>query len=298
MTDLPDFNETTATDLVLARFGPAAEPRLRQVIESVVRHLHAVVREVEPTPAEWMAAIQFLTRTGQTCTDARQEFILLSDILGVSMLVDAIDGRRPHGATESTVLGPFHVGGLDVLPDGATICHAAGDAAPLLVQATVRDTEGRPIAHALADVWQTGADGRYDVQRPGGEADARGRFRADANGRFSFRTVRPSPYSIPTDSTVGELLGGLDRDGMRPAHIHFILEAPGFRPLTTHLFAAGDPHLVSDPVFGVKPSLVVDFERDPAGDLVLRHEFRLAPAAAGEDSAAPVFSARFVRDAA
>lgn len=297
MTDIPDFNEATATDLVLGRTGAIADPRLRQVMESVVRHLHAVVREVEPTPAEWMAAIQYLTRTGQACTESRQEFILLSDILGVSMLVDAIDGRRPAGATESTVLGPFHVGGLEILPNGASICEAEGGIEPLLVEAVVLDTDGRPLAGAIADVWQTGADGRYDVQRVNAEADARGRFQADAEGRFSFRTVRPSPYSIPVDGPIGELLGGLGRSDTRPAHIHFILEAPGHRPLTTHLFVDGDPHLATDPVFGVKRSLVVTLDRDEAGGLVLRHTFRLAPAVAGEDRAAPVYSAGFSRAA-
>ncbi len=254
-----DFNEHTATAAVLDRMSDTKDARLKQIMTSVVTHLHAVVREVEPTMDEWMAAIRFLTETGQKCDDKRQEFILLSDTLGVSMLVDAINNRKPSGATESTVLGPFHVAGAPKKKMGDTIS-MDGKGDPAYISGRVVDQAGRPIAGAQLDVWQTSSDGAYDVQDPTQpEMNLRGLLTTGADGRFFFRTVKPKHYSIPTDGPVGKMLVALGRHPMRPAHIHFIIGAPGFEPVTTHMFVAGDQYLDSDAVFGVKDSLVVDF---------------------------------------
>ena len=224
-----DFNEHTATAAVLERMSGCSDARLKQIMTSVVTHLHAVVREVEPTMDEWMAAIRFLTETGQKCDDKRQEFILLSDTLGVSMLVDAINNRKPSGATESTVLGPFHVAGAPKKAMGDTIS-LDGKGDPAYVSGRVVDQGGKPIAGALLDVWQTSSDGAYDVQDPSQpEMNLRGLFTTGADGRFFFRTVKPKHYSIPTDGPVGKMLIALGRHPMRPAHIHFIVGAPGLR---------------------------------------------------------------------
>lgn len=256
---MSDFNEVTATAAVIDRMAGCKDARLKQVMASLVTHLHAVVREVEPTVDEWMAAIQFLTAAGQKCDDKRQEFILLSDVLGVSMLVDAINHRKPSGATESTVLGPFFVAGAPKLEMGDTISRD-GKGEPAYVSGRVLDLDGQPIAGAVLDIWQTSSDGFYDVQDPNQpEMNLRGLFTTAADGRFFFRTVKPSSYPIPTDGPVGRLLLALGRHPMRPAHIHFIIGAPGFEPVTTHMFVAGDEYLDSDAVFGVKTSLVVPF---------------------------------------
>jgi catechol 1,2-dioxygenase len=260
------FNEQTATGIVLDRLAGCTDARLKQLLTSIITHLHAVVREVEPTEEEWLAAIQFLTRTGQMCDDRRQEYILLSDTLGVSMLVDAINHRQPRGATESTVLGPFHVAGAPPLEMGADLSKD-GKGDPLWVSGRVIDSNRRPIQGALLDVWQTSSDGFYDIQdQKQPEMNLRGMFTTGADGRYFFRSVKPSSYSIPTDGPVGQMLNALGRHAMRPAHIHFIVRATGFEPVTTHIFVAGDPYLESDAVFGVKESLVVPFVRndDPA----------------------------------
>ena len=254
-----DFNENTATAAVLDRLSGCEDPRLKEIMTSVVTHLHAVIREVGPTPEEWMAAIQFLTETGQICDDKRQEFILLSDTLGVSMLIDAINHRKPSGATESTVLGPFHVAGAPKKEMGDTIS-LDGKGDPAWVSGRVVDLDGRPIGGALLDVWQASSDGAYDLQDPDQpEMNLRGLFTTGADGRFFFRTVKPSFYPVPTDGPVGRMLMALGRHPMRPAHIHFIVGAPGFEPVTTHMFVGGDEYLEFDAVFGVKDSLVVPF---------------------------------------
>jgi catechol 1,2-dioxygenase len=261
-----DFNEYTATAAVLDRMSGAKDARFKEVMSSVVRHLHAVVREVEPTMDEWMAAIQFLTATGQKCDDKRQEFILLSDTLGVSMLVDAINNRKPSGATESTVLGPFHVAGAPKKDMGDTIS-LDGRGEPAWVEGRVVDQDGKPIGGALLDVWQTSSDGAYDIQDPNQPPmNLRGLFTTGADGRFFFRTVKPSSYPIPTDGPVGGMLMAMGRHPMRPAHIHFIVGAAGHEPVTTHIFVEGDEYLDSDAVFGVKESLIEPFALvyDPA----------------------------------
>lgn len=270
------FSEQALTDAVIARMEGCDNPRLKEVMAAVVRHLHALVREVQPTEAEWFQAIQFLTATGQKCDDKRQEFILLSDTLGVSMLVDAINHQKPGGETESTVLGPFYVEGAPEFPMGADIRPNGADGAPTLVSGKVTDGNGRPIQGATLDVWQAGADGFYDVQRPGSEFALRGRFRTGADGRYHFRTVKPVSYPIPIDGPVGQMLLKLGRHPYRPAHLHFIVQAEGFEPLTTHLFVKGDEYLDSDVVFGVKDSLIVDFKPgEKSGEFRCDYDFVL-----------------------
>lgn len=259
---MPEFDDTQLTQAVLERFAGAPDPRVRTVLRQLISHLHAFVRDVDLTFDEWRAAIDFLTRTGQTSNATRQEFILLSDVLGVSMLVDAINHKDHAGATETTVLGPFHVGDHRVAPHGTDLAPGA-PGERLFVDARVTDVAGRPIDGAAIDVWHADAGGLYDVQRPGYAPDApaqRARFLTDPGGRFTFRTIVPCSYPVPTDGPVGELLRAGNRHAMRPAHIHFLLRAPGFEPLVTHVFVAGDRYLDSDAVFGVKPSLVARLE--------------------------------------
>jgi catechol 1,2-dioxygenase len=255
-----DFTEETATGAVTASFAGAADPRLREILDSLVRHVHGFVREVEPTFAEWERAMEFLAATGRMCDGQRQEFILLSDVLGVTMLVDAINHRKASEATESTVLGPFHQVESPRRELGDTIdLVATGE--PCVVTGRVASLDGTPLAGALVDVWQADDHGFYDVQQPGTqpEGNGRGLFTCDADGRFWFRTVTPSPYPIPTDGPVGALLGATGRHPHRPAHIHLIAAADGHLPVTTHVFVAGSPYLDSDAVFAVKQSLIMDF---------------------------------------
>ena len=255
------FTEDTSADVVIARNAKAGDARLAQVMAVIVRHLHAAVKEIEPSTDEWMTAVQFLTLTGHMCTDWRQEFILLSDILGVSMLVDAINNRKPTGATESTVLGPFHVADAPELPMGANIClDQKGE--PMLVSGRILDTEGKPVAGTRIDVWQANDEGFYDVQQKGLQPDfnLRGVFRTGADGRYWFRGVKPRFYPIPDDGPVGKLLAALGRHPFRPAHLHYILEAQGFETLVTHIFDPDDEYIGSDAVFGVKKSLMAKFD--------------------------------------
>jgi catechol 1,2-dioxygenase len=259
-----DFSEATATDAVVDSFSSTPDPRLREVLESFTRHLHGFVREVEPTQGEWEAAIGFLTEVGHISDDRRQEFILLSDVMGVSMLVDAINNRRPVGATESTVLGPFHVVESPVRALGDDLAETH-EAPRCLVRGRVLDLDGRPLSAALVDVWQADDQGFYDVQKDDPAPDLRGLFTTDDDGRFWFRTIVPLHYPIPDDGPVGALLRATGRHPYRPAHIHFIAGAAGHGPVTTHLFVEGSPYLDDDTVFGVKESLVrpVVLEDDP-----------------------------------
>ena len=255
--------EVELTDAVLAKLEGAQDARFRQVMASLIRHLHAFVRETELTEEEWFAGIRFLTETGQKCDAKRQEFILLSDTLGVSMLVDAINHRKPGAATESTVLGPFHVAGAPEFALGADI---AGDieGEPAYFSGKVLDVNGVPVANAQLDIWSTDGGGLYDVQRADGKLRARGRIHTGADGRYAFWTVKPVSYPIPTDGPVGHMLLKAGRHPYRPAHTHMIVSAPGHETLTTHLFVKGDAYLDSDAVFAVKESLVVDFvEHEP-----------------------------------
>lgn len=291
-----DLNETTITDAVLGTLSGTPSPRLRAVLSALAQHLHGFVREVEPTEAEWMEAIAFLTRTGQTCTDVRQEFILLSDTLGVTMLVDAINHRVPGGATENSVLGPFFFADRPTAVNGSDISGGlAGE--PLYFEGLVTSHDGRPVAGAGVDVWHSDADGHYDVMNPAlTDTAMRALFRTDAAGRFHFWSVMPASYPIPTDGPVGDMLKATGRPEMRPAHVHVLVEAPGFERLTTMVFVEGDPFLDADPVFGVKGSLVEPFVRHepgPAPDgsrrseafYSCRYRFGLAPAQAASMAA-------------
>jgi hydroxyquinol 1,2-dioxygenase len=241
-------------------FAGTQDPRLRELLTSLVRHLHAFVRDTEPTIGEWQRAIEFLTATGQKCDDERQEFILLSDVLGISMLVETINNRKTAGATESTVLGPFHVVASPPRELGDTI-DLVGTGPPCVVEGRVLSADGTPLPGAVLDVWQASDQGFYDVQQPDVQprGNGRGLFTADQDGAFWFRTVVPSHYPIPTDGPVGTLLEATKRHGYRPAHIHFIVTAPGHHALTTHIFVAGSQYIESDTVFAVKKSLITEF---------------------------------------
>lgn len=254
------FTEENSSDAVCSRMADATDERLATVMASVIRHLHGVVKEVEPSYQEWQAAIDFLTATGKMCDDKRQEWILLSDVLGVSMLVDAINTRRPSNATENTVLGPFHVDGAPIRDMGDTISDD-GKGEPLYVSGRVVDVDGNPVEGAVVDTWQASHDGFYDNQQPDiqPEHNLRGVFRTGPDGRFWYRTIKPCYYGIPDDGPVGAMLAGLGRSNMRPAHLHYIVTAPGFETVTTHIFVDDDPYLSNDAVFGVKESLTRAF---------------------------------------
>jgi len=261
MADTADTTgaERAILEDALARLGDI-DGRTSTMVQSLIRHLHSFVREVEPTEAEWLTAIRFLTRTGQISDDRRAEFILLSDILGVSMLVDAINHRSETTATESTVLGPFYAGEQPVLPFGASLLKRPEAGSELVMAGHIKASQSSsPISGARIEVWQTAPNGLYDVQdasQPAGHL--RGTFISDADGRYRFTTALPVSYSIPDDGPAGDLLAIMKRHPFRPAHVHFMISAPGFRPLVTQLYVAGDPYLASDAVFGVKPSLIVE----------------------------------------
>lgn len=258
-----DFDEHNITAAVIERFGNTPDPRLKRIIVSLVRHMHDFVRDVELTFDEWAFAIEFLTRTGQICSNERQEFILLSDSLGVSMLVDAINHRMREGTTETTVLGPFYVNDPPEVANGADLsAGVAGE--PLFVDGRVTSEGGLPISGALVDIWHSDSEGFYDVQQSR-VPELRARFRTDAGGRFHFWTIVPLYYPIPHDGPVGQMLAATRRHPFRPAHVHFMIEAPGHEKLITHVFRAGDPYLDSDAVFGVKNSLVREFTQHPPG---------------------------------
>jgi catechol 1,2-dioxygenase len=251
------FSEERSAEVVAASFADTADPRLKQVMTSLVRHLHDFVKDVELTEEEWGFAIDFLTRTGHMSNDVRQEFILLSDVLGASMLVETINHRTGGTSTESTVLGPFHMVESPPRELGDDIA-LDGKGTPCMVSGQVTGPDGEPLAAASVDVWQTNEDGFYDVQQPGiqPEGNLRGLFSTDEQGRFWFRSVVPRYYPIPDDGPVGELLAATGRHPNRPAHLHFIVAAPGYRPVTTHVFVDDSPYLDSDAVFGVKESLI------------------------------------------
>src|SRR3954471_11012706 len=263
--------EEDITAEVLARFSATADPRLRQIMLSLISHLHTFVKEVQLTEAEWFQAIEILTEAGKMCSDKRQEFILFSDTLGVSMVVDLLDHRKPDGATESTVFGPFHRLGAPEMPMGGNIAHRDRTGTPTLVRGCVLDLDGKPVANALLDVWQTQTNGLYDAQdaHPD-ELHMRGKFRTDAEGRYLIRTVRPVNYPIPSDGPVGRMLKATGRHPWRPAHTHFVVSAEGYEPVTTHIFDRTDPYLQSDAVFAVKDSLICDFVKHEKPDAEAR----------------------------
>lgn len=265
-----DFTADTAADAVEASFERTEDPRLREILGSLTRHLHGFVNEVRPTITEWEAAIGFLTSVGSWCTDTRQEYILLSDVLGVSMLVETLNSRAE--GTESTVLGPFHMTESPARELGDSI-DLIGGSRPCVVSGHVTNTAGEPLPGATIDVWQCTDDGFYDVQQPDVQpaGNGRGLFHADADGGYWFRTVVPSHYPIPTDGPVGKLLTATGRHPYRPGHVHFIVSAGGHEPVTTHAFVSDSPYVDSDAVFAVKKGLMVDFA--PCGDPDLAARF-------------------------
>jgi hydroxyquinol 1,2-dioxygenase len=252
------------TDEVLSRLKNAPDTRVRSISESLVRHLHAFIREIEPTTVEWEAAIGFLTAVGQMCTPERQEFILLSDTLGASMLVDALNYESTGSETESTVLGPFYLPGPPTFENGAAI-DAGMPGMTLFVDGRIIDEFGDPLPGVTIDTWQSDSDGFYDVQRSEASRYLRGRFTSDSAGLFSFWSILPSSYPIPDDGPVGAMLKAQGRHPYRPAHVHFRFFGDRVKPLVTHIFVAGDQYLDSDAVFGVKDSLVERFDlHDPS----------------------------------
>ena len=269
--------EDGITEAAVSRVEAGAEGRTRDILLGLTRHLHGFIREVEPTEAEWLAAIRFLTETGQKCDDRRQEFILLSDTLGATMLIDAINNRKPAGATESSVLGPFHREGAPACENGADLADGETGGERVLVAGRVSALDGAPIAGAALDIWQTGPDALYAAQDSSGSFNLCGRLTTEPDGRYWFHTRKPVSYTIPGDGPVGAMLAAAGRHNWRPAHIHFKLSAAGYQTLVTQLFTDDDPYLDSDAVFGVKDSLVVNYVPTAEG-LRLDHDFVMTAA--------------------
>ncbi|MCV3241977.1 catechol 1,2-dioxygenase [Mesorhizobium robiniae] len=268
------FSEDGSVEAVNERMVRSVNRRLAEIMACLVGHLHAFAKETQLTQGEWETAIDFLTRTGQMCSGERQEFILLSDTLGFSMLVDAINNRRPAGATESTVFGPFHVAGAPIRKMGDTI-NLDGKGESCLYEGRVLDLDGNPVAGAHVDVWSDNAEGFYDVQQPGIQPrwNNRGIFVTGQDGAYRFVGIKPVSYPIPNDGPVGQMLGQLGRHAYRPAHMHFLVTAHSYQRLVTHTFVGDDPYLDSDTVFGVKETLVAPFERVEGGPTLWRSQF-------------------------
>jgi protocatechuate 3,4-dioxygenase beta subunit len=261
---MTQFNEADLTAAVVKSFENAPNPRAKFLLQELVKSLHDYVRNTGLTFEEWEYAIDFLTRTGQKCTPIRQEFILLSDVLGVSMLVDAVNHREREGATQTTVLGPFYIGDHKQMAHGSDISPHNETGEKMFVQSRVTDLQGKPLAGVPVDIWHADDDGFYDSQKPSYATHgptSRARFVTDADGRFYFRTILPCSYPIPTDGPVGEMIMQTKRHPMRPAHVHFLVNAIGYEPLITHVFIDGDKYLNSDVVFGVKDELIAKIEK-------------------------------------
>jgi hydroxyquinol 1,2-dioxygenase len=261
---MPYATEQNLTDLALKQWEACHSPRLRQIMQSLVKHLHGFVRDVDLKQDEWLMAVNWLAKTGQISSEKRQEFILLSDVLGISMLVDAINHRFPEGATPSTVIGPFHIDDSPEMPMGANVAEGLAGETCFLV-GTVRDLDGKPVEGAKLDIWQADANGLYESQLGAEEPVLRAVFHTGPDGKYIIQTIAPPGYSIPMDGTVGELLSCTDISHFRPAHIHFYISAEGYEPLITHLFKKGANYIDSDVVFGVKDKLIVEFKNCPAG---------------------------------
>jgi protocatechuate 3,4-dioxygenase beta subunit len=284
---MEDFNEFSVTEAVIAQMATTPDDRLREIMASAVRHLHAFARDVRLTPAEWLMGIKFMTDVGKACTPYRQEFVLLSDVLGLSSLVNVLhDATRMEHGTDTSLLGPFYREGAPELRLGDNIARTAGP--PVILFGQVVDADGRGIAGAHLQVWQTDERGEYDLQKGDPRnMDDRGCFTTDGVGRFHFRSVRPLGYTIPMDGPVGALINAQRRHGCRPAHIHFLISAPGYRELVTSIYLGDDPHIDSDTVFGVSKVLVVHAQTgladspDPSIPGI-RYEFRLAKASAAD----------------
>jgi protocatechuate 3,4-dioxygenase beta subunit len=287
---MAQFNETELTAAVIKSFEQTPNPRAKFLVQELVKSLHDYVRKTGLTFEEWEYAIDFLTRTGHKCTDIRQEFILLSDVLGVSMLVDAVNHRDRDGATETTVLGPFYVGEHKVTPHGTDVSESL-EGERMFVQSRVTDLNGKPLAGVPVDIWHADGDGFYDSQKEAYATEgavSRARFITDNDGRFFFRTILPCSYPIPTDGPVGEMIKQVGRHPMRPAHVHFLVNAPGHEPLITHVFIEGDKYIDSDVVFGVKDELIAKVEKRSDATMpdgkkadgpwhLMTYEFRVKP---------------------
>jgi protocatechuate 3,4-dioxygenase beta subunit len=284
---MQDLDEFSATEAALAQMAATPNPRLKEIIDAAVRHLHAFARDVNLTPEEWLAGIGFLTAVGKACTPVRQEFILLSDVLGVSAVVNALHDKKARElGSQSSLLGPFYREGAPELKLGDSIVRNAS-VPEIVVYGRITDNSGQPIPNALIQVWQTSEHGLYDLQTLGETGmDLRANFRTDKEGNYWFRTVRPLGYSIPMDGPVGEMVRQQNRHGFRPSHIHFLIGGDGFRELVTALYFGDDDHIDSDTVFGVSGSLVVNATDDPnspvKGLKAVHYDFRLAHAAPGE----------------
>jgi hydroxyquinol 1,2-dioxygenase len=301
------FSETELTAAVISSFDDTPDPRAKFLLQELVKSLHDYVRRTDLTFEEWEVAIDFLTRTGQKCTPIRQEFILLSDVLGVSMLVDAVNHREREGATETTVLGPFYVGEHRVTPHGTDIS-ASLPGERMFVQSRVTDLKGKPLAGVPVDVWHADDDGFYDSQKPTYATQgpsSRARFITDADGRFFFRSILPCSYPIPVDGPVGEMIDYTRRPALRPAHVHFLVAAPGYEPLVTHVFIGGDPNIDCDVVFGVKDELIATIEKRTDATMpdgkpastpwhLMTYEFRMKP---GSGAAPKPLAAKATEDA-
>ena len=287
---MAQFSETELTTAVIKTFEQTPNPRAKFLLQELVKSLHEYVLKTNLTFEEWEYAIDFLTRTGHKCTDIRQEFILLSDVFGVSMLVDAVNHRDRGGATETTVLGPFYVGEHKVTPHGTDVS-ASLEGERMFVQSRVTDLNGKPLAGVPVDIWHADGDGYYDSQKEAYATEgpvSRARFVTDSDGRFFFRTILPCSYPIPTDGPVGEMILQTGRHPMRPAHVHFLVNAPGHEPLITHVFIEGDKYIDSDVVFGVKDELIAKVEKRSDATMpdggkaeapwhLMTYEFRVKP---------------------
>ena len=272
-----NLNQDTITQAVVARLETTPDPRLKEILTSLVQHLHAFAREVRLTEAEWMQGIEFLTATGQMCNARRQEFILLSDTLGLSMLTVAMNNDKPQGCTEPTVFGPFFLEEAPRFALGGDVANGA-KGEPCMVRGTIKSLDGTPIPNALINVWQADADGNYDVQYAHlAHPQARGILNADDQGRFHFKTILAEAYPIPSDGPVGAMLKATRNHPWRPAHLHFMIEAPGYERLITHVFRDHDQYLDSDVVFGVRSSLIADWVKLPDGSYRLDFDFVLNP---------------------
>lgn len=285
------IDEYTITDAAIEQMAGTPDPRLKQIMEILVKHLHQFAREADLTPDEWIKAIGFLTAVGQKCTEFRQEFILLSDTLGLSSLINALhDTRATDASTKSSLLGPFYRQDSPVMPLGASIVTKESHGTEICLYGRVVDSAGKGIANASVEIWQPDETGNYDLQKHDpSEMDLRGRFYTNAEGRYYMRTVCPTGYMIPMDGPVGDMIRAQNRHGYRPAHIHFLIGAPGYREVVTALYISGDDHIDSDTVFGVTQSLVTAVETSDAGSPIpnlpsIHYDFQLAAVDAGVGS--------------
>ena len=274
-----NLDEHTITQAVLERFSNTPDPRLKEIIFSLVQHLHDFARDVRLTEEEWLEGIKFLTRAGHITDDKRQEFILISDTLGLSMLTVAMNNQKPEGCTEATVVGPFHVENAPHYNLGDDVGNGA-IGTPCFVKGTIKGLDGEPVSGAHIEVWQSDEDGMYDVQKPNlDHAQGRGVLKADADGNYYFKSILAVAYPIPHDGPEGDMLAATKNHPWRPAHLHFMIKAPGYQSLITHVFRHDDQYLDSDAVFGVRQSLITDWVKQPNGEYNLEFNFVLNPVA-------------------